>query len=250
MSQLLKVIARAQRGEGPRMGFGTGGREKPRAMALGVLARDASGASEAIEADVDFVIVRAGDASEAATAIGEIGETRTPVGVWLSELDVDGAKKLAEAGADFVASPLEGTKAEAVDTDALGHILAVTGEIDDTTLRTLGALGLDGMFVKRPAGEMTLQTQVDLARLAVLSGMDLLVSSQAEVSSSELRVLRDSGAVAIVATDGSTGDELRALNDRLRTIPPKRSKARANDAPLLPTAPPAAEEHDHEHDDD
>jgi 2-methylisocitrate lyase-like PEP mutase family enzyme len=248
LSQLRKVIERSQRGEGTRMGFGAVVREKPRAMALGVLARDGDGAKAAIEAGADFVVFRAQDTAGALEALKTTGETKAPLGVWLSQFGTEDTAKLASAGADFVASPLDGTVAEAVDPDQMGQVLAITGEMEEAILRSLGSLGLDGLFVKRPAGQMTLQQQVELARLATLSGVPLLVSTADDVSAGELRVLRDAGAVAIVASDGSTQDEIRALNERLREVPARRSRSNNRETPMLPTA--ASREHEHDHDDD
>lgn len=247
MSQLRRVIERSQRGEVSHLGFGAARREKPRGMALGVIVRDEKATREALDAGVDLVVIRPKDVNAATKVIRAVGETKTPLGVWLSDITADDTARLKEAGADFVASSLDGTIAEAVDTEELGHVLAVTGEIEEATLRALGALRLDGMFVKRPGGEMTLQNQVELARLSALSGLQLLVSSPADASAGELRVLRDSGAVAIIAADGSTADELRSLSERLRSLPP-RGRSRSNDFPLIPSAAPA--QHDHEHDDD
>ncbi len=248
MSQLRKVIERAQRGEGPRLGFGASTHVKPRALAIGMIALDADGARQAVEAGADFVLFRAQDTASAVEAIKGSSDTKAPLGAWLSNVGADDAQQLTEAGVDFVASSLEGTRADALDSDQVGHVLAVTADIDDTTLRTLGALGLEGMFVKRPEGEMTLQNQVEFARLSVLSGLELFVSTSADVSTGELRVLRDSGAVAVIATEDSSAEALHGLNERLRTIPPRRAGSRGNDTPLLPTMARNSEEEEHEHD--
>lgn len=248
MSQLQKVIERVQRGEGPRIGFGTLTREKPRAMALGALCQDGDSAKAAIEAGADFVVFRAQDTRGAVEAIKATGEVKAPLGAWLSEVRADDADALAEAGADFVASPLEGTGAEAVDTERLGHILAVTNDLEEGLLRSLGPLGLDGMFVKRPDGEMTLQQQVEMTRLSALSGMSLLVSTPADISTGALRVLRDSGTVAVVAAEGAAPDDIKGLNERLRSIPVRRSRGRQGETPFIPSVR-QEEEHEHDHED-
>src|SRR5690606_17916526 len=136
-------------------GFGQVAREKPRAVLLGALVRDARAGQQAVDAGVDLLIVRANDAAGAAKVLNEIGDVKPPRGVWLSELGIDDGKAMVDAGADFVASPLDGTIAEAVDGDAIGQVLAVTQDMEEATLRALGPLGLDALFVKRPGGEMT-----------------------------------------------------------------------------------------------
>ena len=127
----------------------------------------------------------------------------------------------------------------------MGHVLAVTGDIDDTRLRTLGPLNLEGLFVKRPAGNMTLVQQTDLIRLASLAGAPLLVSSDAGATVAELRVLRDSGAAAIVALEATSQAELKTLGETLRSVPPKAKPQTGRDMPLVPSM---GASHEHEED--
>lgn len=251
MSQLKKTLERTLKTEGPRMGFGPINREKPRAMVLGAIVRDAKAAKTAGESGVDFVVVKADTADAAAEAIKGANDAGAPLGAWVSKLDVDGAKVLKKAGADFVSSSLEDTAAAAVDPDELGHVLAVTSDMEDTTLRAVSGLTLDALFVKRPKGPMTLQQQVDLVRLAMLAGTPLLVSCPADLDAGELRVLRDCGAAAVVAAEGTSAADLKALGERLREVPAKKSGRSERDVPMLPglRQQEAEEEHDHEHDD-
>ena len=251
MSQLQKTLERSLKTEGPRMGFGPISREKPRAMVLGAIVKDAKAANAAAEAGADFIVVKADTASAAAEALKGAEGVTQPKGAWVSKLDVDGAKALKEAGADFVASSLDDTAAAAVNPDELGHVLAVTSDMEDTTLRAVSGLTLDALFVKRPKGPMTLLQQVELARLAMLAGTPLLVSCPADLDAAELRVLRDSGAAAVVAAEGTSADELKALGDRLREVPAKKSGRSERVVPMLPglRQQEDEEEHDHEHDD-
>jgi hypothetical protein len=250
MSQLKKAIEKLQRGDPTPMGFSVVSRQKPRALLLGVLVRDAEAGKAAIEAGVDLVILHTNDGGSAVDAVRGMGETSTPKGAWLSELSIAEAGALKEAGCDFVASPLEGTLAEAVDNDSMGQVLAVTNDMEEATLRALGPLGLDALFLKRPAGRMTLALQVDLARLAMLSGAPLLVNSPADISTGELRVLRDSGAAGLIASENTTTDELRALGERLREVPAKAKGRSGRDIAMVPSPSQTVHSHDDEDDDD
>jgi hypothetical protein len=227
------------------MGFGTTTTEKPGAMLLGATIRKAADVKAAVEGGADFVLVQAGKASEAAEIVKSVATEKPVVGAWVTELDEAGAEKLAKAGCDFVACTLEGTSAAAVDTERMGQVLAVTGEIDDTRLRALGPLGLDGLFVKRPAGSMSLVQQTDLVRLASLAGCPLLVSSDARASVADLRVLRDSGAAAVVALEGTSAGELKAMSEALKAVPPKSKGRTGRDTALVPSVGGG---HEHEED--
>ena len=65
MSQLQKRIQKLQRRDGPAIGFGRVSREQPRAMALIATARTAAEVQEALAAEVDAVVVDAGNAAGA-----------------------------------------------------------------------------------------------------------------------------------------------------------------------------------------
>jgi len=251
MSQLKKAIEKLQRGDVAPMGFGVVARTRPRALLLGALVRDADAGKAAADAGVDIVIAHGNGAASAAATLKGLEGTTVVRGAWTGELNAADAATLAEAGCDFVASSLDGTAAEAVDGEKMGHVLAITSDMEEGTLRALGPLGLDALFLKRPAGPMTLALQVELSRLAMLSGTPLLVNSPADISTGELRVLRDAGAAAVIAADLTSADDLRSLGERLREIPPKpRGRSGARDIALVPSGSAASHGHDDDDDDD
>lgn len=247
MSQLQKKIQRIQRREGPRLGFGPSVREQPRAMLLGVLVNDAAGARAAAAAGADVVILQTTDASSAVAAVKGAEAKDTAIGAWLPALDEASATALREGGCDFAVGTLEGTASAAVDSEAMGQVIVAGEDMDDTTLRALAPLSLDGLFVAREGGPMTLAQQLGLVRLASFSGTPLLVTVAIAISVSELRVLRDSGVGVVVAPATASPPELEALNANLRAVPaPKRGRRDGADIAIVPAAAAAA---GHEHDD-
>jgi hypothetical protein len=247
MSELQKKIARIQRRESGPMGFGVAAREQPRAMLLGLLADGAAGVKAAIEAGADVVIVEGAKAAGIAEELGKADGKRLCAGARLDSLDLQGAAALQKAGCDFAISTLEGTLAAAVDTDKMGQVLAVPLDIDDTTLRALGPLGLDALFVTLDSGEMTMADQLTLVRLASFAGCPLLVTIGKDVTVDQLRVLRDSGTAMVVASAGTTADEATKLIDALKATPaPKRRQRNGHEIALVPSMAG----HDHEEEDD
>lgn len=242
MSELQKRIGRIQRREGPRIGFGAVAREQPRAMLLGVAVTDAKAARAAAAAGADAVIVR-GDAQSAATVIAALREEKLCAGAQVEALDDAGAERLRAAGCDFVVSTLEGTAATAVDSEQMGQVLALAADVDDNTLRALGPLGLDALFVDRAGIPTTLRGQLELVRLASFSGTPLLVTVSGSATPGELRVLRDSGGVMIVPPTGTTTEDLQALVAALKAVPaPKRARRDGQEMALVPSLPHAAHE--------
>lgn len=248
MSQLQKIIARIQRREGPAIGFGRVAREKPRSMALLATVRSAADARAALDASADAVLFLAGSASLALDQLREIVGPKVAAGVSLPVLSEADAQLLREAGCDFVISPLETTDSAAVDVEKMGHLVAASESIEDNTLRALGPLGLDGLFVKRTHGPMKLSEQLGLVRLSSFSSTGLVVTVDLAASVTDLRVLRDSGVVAIVAPEDATPADIASLDERLRAVPAPR-KARS-DSTQVALVPSLVGGHDHDEDDD
>lgn len=248
MSQLQKRIQKLQRRDGPGIGFGRVSREQPRAMGLIATARNAAEIQAALDAEADAVIVDAGGAAAAAAAMQGIASDKLAIGALLASLSEADAAALREARCDFVISPLDTTDSAAVDTEKNGQAVVASLDMEDNTLRALAPLGLDGLFVQRAGGAMTLGQQLGLVRLASFASTGLIVTVEAGAGVGELRVLRDSGTAAVVAPAGTSADGLKALSDTLKAVPaPKKNKREGSDMAIVPAARGAEEEEEHEH---
>lgn len=250
MSELQKKIARIMRREGPAIGFGARTRETPRAMLLAATASNEAGARAVIEAGADAVIVKGDSATALAKIVAALTKDKITTGAWLALLDEPGADALAEAGCDFVISTLDGTTSAAVNPERMGQLLVASDTFDDTTLRSLGPLGLDGLFIDRRSGPMTLKDQLALVRLASFSSTQLVVTVNAAASVSDLRVLRDSGAAAVVAPEGATADDIKALNEALRAVPAPKKGKEGREIALVPSVANAHNDEEEGDDDD
>ena len=235
MSELSKRIGRIQRREGSGgMGFGTARRDAPRAMLLAAVASSTADAKVAAEAGVDVLLLDAPTAADAARAIKPLG--KVCAGARLPSLDPAGAASLREAGCDFVISPAATTASTAVDTEAMGQVLTVADTVSDTTLRALGPLGLDALFVDGDRSTTTIAGQLELVRLASLSGVPLAVAVPAKSTAAELRVLRDSGVAIVVVPRGTAAPELAALIEALKAVPAPRKGRTGGDIAIVPAA--------------
>jgi hypothetical protein len=250
MSQLQKAITRTQRREvSGGLGFGQARKEQPKAMLAGVAASDEAAARAMLAAGADLVLIRAKDAAGALKALKSVAMDKSCVGVQVSALDAAGAEALHKAHCDFVISPLESTAAAALDPEMMGHVLVGSATLEDTTLRALGPLGLDALYVDLDAGAMTLASQLALVRLSSFSSTALLVAVNADTPVGELRVLRDSGVVAVIAPEGTTVNQLEALISNLKAVPaPKKNKREGNEMAIVPSM--ASKASDDEEDDD
>jgi 2-keto-3-deoxy-L-rhamnonate aldolase RhmA len=249
MSQLQKKIARTQRREGGSIGFGPTTREQPRAMLLAAIAADAASGKAAVEAGADVVILR-GDAEASLAAIKALAEAKATAGVWSDALSESAAEALAKAGCDFVISTLEGTASAAVDTERMGQLIVASEAMDDSTLRSFGPLGLDGLFVQATPGAMTLAQQLALVRFATFASSQLMVAIEPSATVNELRVLRDSGATSVVLTNPNA-DDVKRVNDALKAVPaPRRGKENGREIALVPSVASRHEEEDDDGEED
>jgi hypothetical protein len=220
-------------------------------MALIATAKNAADIQAALDAGADAVLVDAGGAAAAAEVMAGIASDKLSVGAGLSSLSEADAEKLRAAHCDFVVSPLETTDSAAVDTEKMGQVVVATQDMEDNTLRALGPLGLDGLFVQRSNGAMTLGQQLGLVRLASFASTGLLASVESNATVGELRVLRDSGAFAVVAPAGTPPDGLQTLSETLKAVPaPKKGKREGNDIAIVPASKAGAAEEEGEEEED
>ncbi len=236
MSQLEKAIERVQKKEGPRLGFGPVSREKPRALLAAAVAASAADVAAAVEGDADLVFVSAAGSGEFVALLGEVDCGDAVVGAILPEFDADKAVALREASCDFVVSPLASTAAAAIDQEQMGHVISVPLDVSDTTLRSLGPLGLNALFVELDSPTLTLGSQLELVRLASFASTPLFVTGSVGMEVDELRVLRDSGVAAVVLPAGTPAADLASLGEKLRTVPPRKPRGRGTgDMALVPS---------------
>jgi len=234
MSELAKRIGRVQRREVTGgLGFGAGRREQPRAMLLAARAGDKAAAKAAVDAGADVVLLDGVAAGSVAAVLKDVG--KACAGVAAKELDEKSAAAFREAGTDFVVSPLATTASAAVDTEKMGQVIALTGDVTDAVLRSLGPLGFDAIFVEGEATAPTLADQVELVRLSSFSGLPLAVNVRKDASVAELRVLRDSGAVLAVAPAGASQADLEQLAKTLTEVPAARRGAQGSAIALVPS---------------
>lgn len=252
MSQLQKTIAKLQRREGPSIGFGPVNREQPKAMALVARVRSANEARAALEAGADAVLFHFGDAATTAKEMEGVAGPKVAAGALLDRLTEDDAAALRAVGCDYVVSPLETTDSAAVDADRMGHVVIASESMEDNVLRALGPLGLDALYVERPHGPMKLAGQLGLVRIASFASTGLMATIDTSASVSDLRVLRDSGVVAVVAPASATPSDIAGIAGRLKAVPaPRKGKREGGDLAIVPSVrPTSTEEHEHEEEDE
>ncbi len=242
MSKLRDRIRRTfQRRPGP-LGFAPRSRQADEHRYVIVIAEvaDAAAATAAADAGADALLHAGGrDGIEAVVeAAGDL-----PVGARLEAATGGDADALIEAGADFLVFDDAQTEAAALLRDELGHV-ALLGDADasEEELRLLQPLDLDALLVPPSAGALSVRDQLRTRRIAELTRKPLIVAVAASVSTEELRIWRDAGAPAALAT-GDAGD-LEGVIAAAREVPAPRERREERPDPLLPSSAAPADDFD------
>src|SRR5690606_36795142 len=116
---------------------------------------------------------------------------------------------------------------------------------DEQRLRTVAAIDLDAILVEAEADLITVREQLELRRVAGMTGAPLLVRSIGRPDAGILEAWRDAGAPAVLVPAG----DVAAVLEAARNVPaPRRSTERR--LPILGGLVREAEEHEHEHEHD
>ena len=238
MSKLGDRIRKTMHVEAAPIGFrAVRPAKSPSLLVMALLDGDGKGRiAQATEKGAGAIILRGVQPDGVKAAVEAAGEV--PCGVWPEKLDAGAVAALVEAGADFVVFDAEATPATALLDDKPGYVLVLRGEPEDTYLRILESLGLEGILLDGWSGPLTLRKQLELRRIAGLTRKPLMLPVSLPVESGELECLRDAG-VSVLAVDGSDSramDELPSLLQAIESLPgPRRRRETALEV-LLPRA--------------
>ena len=242
MSKLRDHIRRtSQRRPGP-LGFAPRSREADDHRYVIVIAEvaDADAASAAADAGVDALLhSEGGEGLEAVIeAAGDL-----PVGARLEAASAGDADALIEAGADFLVFDDAQTEAAALLRDELGHVgLLGDATASEEELRLLQPLDLDAILIPPHTGSLSVRDQLQTRRIAELTRKPLIVPVAADATTEALRVLRDAGAPAVLAS-GSAAD-LEAVVAAASEVPAPRERREERPDPLLPAVAAHADDFD------
>lgn len=208
---------------------------------------EANKVADAAEKGADAVIIeRAGE--------GKVRDQREKakglaLGVSPQGAERQDVSKLREAGADFVVLNFESALAEALLEEKIGFVLNLDGEMDDTTLRLLGDLGLDALVAPEPDGVLTIARLLGLRRIASLARTPLLVESSVDIDASRLQALRESGVAGVIVDSSSIG-KLGRLRETIAALPARGRKREERAEATLPSPALGGASSDEDDDDD
>lgn len=234
----IRDIGRAPGG----MGFTAIARqERPRYVIVVAEAGSVEDARAAAEAGADAIIVPG-----IPSGLAQDSSIRVPVGVRFEDATRDEVAAAHEAGADFFVFDDGRTHAAALTVEEMGSVLLLGADQDEQRLRSVAAIDLDAVLVEAEADLITVREQIELRRVAALTGAPILLRSVGRPDAAILEAWRDAGAPAVLVPAADVAATLEAA----RAVPaPRRSMERR--LPILGGPVREADhDHDHEHEDD
>jgi len=220
------------------MGFSAIARqERPRYVIVVAEASSADEARAAVEAGADAVVLVGGMPSGLSLKV--------PVGARIEDATKAEVVAARDAGADFFLFDDGRSHAAALTVDDIGSVLLLGADQDEQRLRSVSAIDLDAVLVEADADLITVREQIELRRVAGLTGAPVLLKSIGRPDAAILEAWRDAGAPAVLVAAADVAATLEAA----RAVPaPRRSTERR--LAILGGPAREAEGHDHDHDDD
>jgi len=230
----IRDIGRAPGG----MGFAAIARqERPRYMIVVAEAASADEANAALEAGADAVVF--------AGSVPGGFSTKVAIGVRIEDATRDEVTAARDAGADFFLFDDGRSHAAALAVEEIGSVLLLGADQDEQRLRSVSAIDLDAILVEAEADLITVREQLELRRVAAMTGAPILLKSNGRPDADILEAWRDAGAPAVLVPAADTAAVLEAA----KAVPaPRRSTERR--LAILGGLAQEAEDHDHEHDHD
>lgn len=217
MGELLDRLERASKGAVQPLGFGAAAKREKVAPILLIGAVDAGDAAQAklaLDAGIDGVIVK--DAAVSAVDMSIKGVKGIVAGIWR-----DQAAESDPEGADFQVFSSDATPIGALGGEKRTNIMQVVPEWEDSQLRTLELLPVDGFLVSlKDSSSLTVSQLMRLARVRGVTSRWLLAHLADLPTKGEIEQLREVGVAAIVVDlAGRSLDDLTACRDMLLELP-------------------------------
>ena len=224
----IREIGRAPGG----MGFAAIARnERPRYVLV---------VGEATSMDEARMVADAG--ADAVLLTGSIPTTldlAVPAGVRIDEATRDEVARARDAGADFFLFDDGRTHASALTVEEIGAVLLLGADQDEQRLRSVSAIELDAVLVEAEPDTITVREQIELRRVAALTGAVILLRSLGRPDANVLEAWRDAGAPVVLVPAADVAATLAAA----QAVPaPRRGRDRQ-----LPVLGGLVRESDHEH---
>ena len=257
MSKFIDRLKQLTEGSPQPMGFRSLGRAqvKPKIQLIAALARETAENPTDPLKEADAGLVRLPGAASAETIKKLCVAADIPWGVWTEGNGTVDLQPLMEAGADFIIFPPGASLAGLLEQDT-GKIIEVESSLNDTLVRSLNGMPVDGVLVSHdtPGGRsLTWQDLMLSQRFAGIVTRPVLVQVPLAVTAKELQSLWEAGVDGVVVSISTpqAAEGLKTLREIITGLdypaPPHHERGLAF-APRVHPGPEAEEEGEEEDD--
>lgn len=250
MSKLSDKIRKALRLEATPIGFRAIAplRNPPLVVVLKLEGNDPIRVTTAVEKGADSVLLQLDKVDAEAIKAAIEAAADSSLGVWMEAPDRETVADLVANGVDYVVFDASKTPASTLLEEKAGFVLALPAATSDTQLRSVELVHLDAVLLPPVKESLTVQGQMDLRRLAVLTRKPLMAPVPASLKTADLECLRDSGVLLVLIDGDEEGalDALPALRGEIEQVPPPRRRREERGGAVLPRPEIAVEEGEEE----
>ena len=140
-------------------------------------------------------------------------------GIRFTVLTPDRVQMAKSRGASYASCTIDEVQAEvALDPDFDIVVRLLDTDMDEANLRALARFE-PAAISPAPQFPLSLRDAANLHRLGTLTGVPLAILCPIDVSSSDLKVLRDAGLGCMLLARGATPDDVAAVKQRIAELP-------------------------------
>lgn len=258
MSQLIDKLNKTNRSVTQPMGFRTS-RSEGEELSLVIIAGVDYSTPESIEeyaAGADAVYLTTGSPGISIKSIQPIIKalSRIPCGISVEDAGNKKLDNFIEAGCDFLVFSEDSPVGPIPQDEKTGKLLRVDPSLEDSLARVISNLPLDAVITRQVTSKkttMTWQYLMNIQRLATVITKPVIIPVTPDISTSELRAIRDADIDGIlVDTDPREPGRIERIRRDIRGLPPRSEKKHGKSDVLLPRSTRPAESEASEEDDD
>ena len=159
------------------------------------------------------------------TDLSEIAQADVPVwGIRFTVLTADRVQMAKSRGAAYASCTIDEVRADvALDPDFDIVVRLLDTDMDEATLRALARFN-PAAVSPAPQFPLSLRDAVNMHRLGMVTGVPLAILCPIDVSTTDLKVLRDAGLGCMLLDRGATPEDVAGVKQRIAALPQRMAE--------------------------
>jgi hypothetical protein len=258
MSRLIDKLDKLKKAAPQPMGF-RANRGKADETGIILIADAPFSATEKISeyaAGADAVYLKAEGSGLSVESVKATAEAipEIPCGISTGDIGKTGADGYLKAGCDFLVFPGESPVMSLPDDEKTGKLIQIDPSLEDSLIRVVNNLPVDAVITTelfKSAGTITWRDLMVAQRIALLLTKPVIVPVAADITSDELKAVRDAGIEGIlVEVNAAVPGKIQEIRQIIENLPPKSIQKPGKSDALLPRSTAGSVTPEEEEEDD